>query len=446
MRTEFARVHQQQVLGLPNRDALLQLARRVPSTDLQVVITAMLVQKETGGNLVEILERTAAVLRDRLRIQGDVRVHTAQGRLTGAILCLLPVVMYGLINLANPGYTRVLIEDPVGRKMIYVGMGMIAIGGNADSQNRKDQSVKRMKPIYLLSVQLSVFCATALLSVWFMTRTTPAAKRLYGVTRLVPESAHGSAQALAEPARDHLPGPAWRLGAAGHDGERQAANAVSGGRAAQPKQHRRLLCRPACWGRWQCWCCGRSSGRSVSSVIALLAAGAYLGPDLWLKARTKRRREQIRLGLPDALDLMVVCVDAGLGLDQALLRTGQELGTSHPAIAEEFMLINLEQRAGKPRINAWRDMADRTQLETVKGFATMLAQSDRFGTPISRALGTFADDLRKKRSQQAQELAAKTTVKLMFPLVLFIFPSMFIVLLGPAALTISRNLGVLTGK
>jgi len=129
LRSEFVRVHQQQVLGLPNRDALLQLGRRVPSTDLQVVITAMLVQKETGGNLVEILERTAAVLRDRLRIQGDVRIHTAQGRLTGTILCLLPVVMYGLINLANPGYTRVLIEDPVGRKMTYAGIGMISVGG-----------------------------------------------------------------------------------------------------------------------------------------------------------------------------------------------------------------------------------------------------------------------------------------------------------------------------
>jgi tight adherence protein B len=128
LRSEFARVHQQQNLGLPNRDALLQLGRRVPSTDLQVVITAMLVQKETGGNLVEILERTATVLRDRLRIQGEVRVRTAQGRLTGAILCLLPVVMYGLINVANPGYTRVLIDDPVGRKMTYTGIGMIATG------------------------------------------------------------------------------------------------------------------------------------------------------------------------------------------------------------------------------------------------------------------------------------------------------------------------------
>jgi tight adherence protein B len=128
LRSEFARVHQQHTLGLPNRDALLQLGRRISSTDLQVVITAMLVQKETGGNLVEILERTASVLRDRLRIQGEVRVRTAQGRLTGAILCLLPLVLYVLINLSNPGYTRVLLEDPTGRKMTFAGIGMIAAG------------------------------------------------------------------------------------------------------------------------------------------------------------------------------------------------------------------------------------------------------------------------------------------------------------------------------
>ena len=177
----------------------------------------------------------------------------------------------------------------------------------------------------------------------------------------------------------------------------------------------------------------------------LLGVG-YLAPDFWLSARIKQRREEIRLGLPDALDLMVVCMDAGLGLDQALLRTGQELSGSHPVLAEELMQINLEQRAGKPRVNAWRDMADRTQLETVKGFASMLAQSDRFGTPVSKALSTFADRLRTHRSQLAEEMAAKSTIKLMFPLVLFIFPSMFIVLLGPAALTISRSLGTLGGK
>jgi tight adherence protein B len=129
LRAEFREVYKQQSFGLPQRDALLQLGRRVPSADLQIVITAMLVQKETGGNLVEILERTTAVLRDRMRIQGELRIRTAQGRLTGWILCLLPVVMFVLISLANPGYSDVLVHDPVGRKLTYAGIGMMALGG-----------------------------------------------------------------------------------------------------------------------------------------------------------------------------------------------------------------------------------------------------------------------------------------------------------------------------
>jgi tight adherence protein C len=174
-------------------------------------------------------------------------------------------------------------------------------------------------------------------------------------------------------------------------------------------------------------------------ILGLMMA-AYMAPDAWVGYRTRTRRERIRLGLPDALDLMVVCVDAGLAIDQALLRAGQELALSQHEISEEFIQINFEQRAGKPRIEAWQSMADRTKLDTVKSFVQMLAQTDRFGTPLVRALRVFADGLRQKRRQQAEELGAKTTVKLIFPLVLFIFPSIFIVLLGPAVILIARNM------
>jgi len=129
LRSEFGEVYKQQNFGIPSRDAMLQLGRRVPSTDLQVLITAILVQKETGGNLVDILDRTAAVLRDRLRIQGELRIHTAQGRLTGWVLCLLPLVMFCLISLTNPAYSAILVHDPVGRKLAYAGAGMMAMGG-----------------------------------------------------------------------------------------------------------------------------------------------------------------------------------------------------------------------------------------------------------------------------------------------------------------------------
>jgi tight adherence protein C len=175
-------------------------------------------------------------------------------------------------------------------------------------------------------------------------------------------------------------------------------------------------------------------------VFACAAVG-FLLPDLWLMRAVGRRQERIRLSLPDALDLLVICLEAGLGLDQALVRVGQELKIRHPELSKEFLLINLEQRAGQPRLEAWNNMAGRTGVESVRSFVHMLIQTERFGTPISKSLGAFADALRTKRRQQAEERAAKTTIKLVFPLVLFIFPSLFIVLLAPAIITIMQSLG-----
>jgi tight adherence protein B len=126
--SEFGEIFNQQNLGLPLRDALMQLLDRVPSLDLRVLVTAILVQKDTGGNLAEILDRTVFVIRERLRIQGEIRVQTAQGRLTGWILSALPVVMLVLINMLNPGYSNILLHDPLGRKMIYISIGMLATG------------------------------------------------------------------------------------------------------------------------------------------------------------------------------------------------------------------------------------------------------------------------------------------------------------------------------
>jgi tight adherence protein B len=128
-KTEFGEVFKKQNYGLPLRDALTQLLERVPSQDLRVLVTAMLVQKDTGGNLAEILDRTVFVIRERLRIHGEIRTHTAQGRLTGWILCLLPVVMMFAINVLNPGYSKIMFEEPTGQKLLYAGVGMLIVGG-----------------------------------------------------------------------------------------------------------------------------------------------------------------------------------------------------------------------------------------------------------------------------------------------------------------------------
>lgn len=174
--------------------------------------------------------------------------------------------------------------------------------------------------------------------------------------------------------------------------------------------------------------------------MIVLPCLAYLVPDFTLQRLIALRREKIRLSIPDAVDLLVICVDAGLGVDQALLRVGQELGVSHPEITGEFLQINREQRAGKPRLDAWKEMADRSGLPEIGALANMLMQTERFGTPIAKALRAFSDGIRQRRRQAAEEMASKTTVKIIFPLVIFIFPSIFIVLLGPAALSIMRTI------
>jgi tight adherence protein C len=167
----------------------------------------------------------------------------------------------------------------------------------------------------------------------------------------------------------------------------------------------------------------------------------YLLPDLVLERMVRRRRERIRRSIPDVIDLLVICVDAGLGLDQAILRVGQELSISHPEINDEFLHLNREQRAGRPRAEAWSGVADRVKLPDIDAFVSMLLQTERFGTPISKALSAFAGGVRTRRRQAAEEQAAKTTIKIIFPLVFFIFPAIFVVLLGPAALKILHGMG-----
>lgn len=171
-------------------------------------------------------------------------------------------------------------------------------------------------------------------------------------------------------------------------------------------------------------------------VCVTLGAAGYLGPDVWLRRRIRKYKEKISRSLPDALDLLNICVEAGLGLDQAMLRVSEELVLSHPELHTEFQRVQLEQRVGGGRMDAWRRFADRSDVEDVRSFVGMLVQSERFGTPIARALSRFADDLRTQRKQHAEEAAAKTRVKIVFPLVFFIFPCMFVVLLAPAIISL----------
>jgi tight adherence protein C len=178
-----------------------------------------------------------------------------------------------------------------------------------------------------------------------------------------------------------------------------------------------------------------------SFVLYAVALGlGFLAPDFWLGRRISKRQAQIRRGLPDVLDLLVICIEAGLGLDQATARTAEEMQKAHPAISDEINVVVLEQRAGRPRAESWKHFAERTDVDSVRNLVSVLVQSEQFGTSIAKTLRVHSDTLRTQRRQKVEEAAAKTTVKLVFPLVLFIFPSLFLVALGPAAIIMMEGL------
>jgi len=165
----------------------------------------------------------------------------------------------------------------------------------------------------------------------------------------------------------------------------------------------------------------------------------YMAPKIWLRRKISANQKALRFGLPDALDLMVVCVEAGLTVDSAMQRVGTEMAAAHPAISRELGIANMETRVGLPRSEALRNLGVRTGAPALQSLSAMLIQAERFGTSIAQALRVHADTLRVQRQLAAEELAAKASVKLSFPLVLFIFPATFIVLLGPTVMSIMKS-------
>jgi tight adherence protein C len=178
---------------------------------------------------------------------------------------------------------------------------------------------------------------------------------------------------------------------------------------------------------------------SVPLLVCIPALGFFI-PRFFLKRMIKQRQHRIRIALPDALDLTVICVEAGLALDQALLRVGQDLHHAHPDLSDEFHLVNLEMRAGKPRVEALRNLVDRTGVDDVRALVGTLIQTDRFGTSIAQALRVHSDSLRTARRQRAEEQAAKTTIKMVPPLVIFILVPFLFVTIGPALIQAYHSL------
>jgi tight adherence protein C len=189
-----------------------------------------------------------------------------------------------------------------------------------------------------------------------------------------------------------------------------------------------------------CLLLGKPVANSFLWILFGFIAGFFL-PRLVLSRMITGRQQRVRWGLADALDLMVVSIEAGLGLNAAMMKVSEELNDVHPEICEEFELANLEIRVGREREEALRNLAERTGVDDLRSLIAMLIQADKFGTSIARAIRVFSDSLRTKRRQRAEQAAQKAAVKLLFPLACFLFPTLFIAILGPAALTLIDTLG-----
>ena len=189
----------------------------------------------------------------------------------------------------------------------------------------------------------------------------------------------------------------------------------------------------------------RLSPRDILGVTVFAGAVGLMLPNLWLALAIKSRKEKIAHGMPDSLDLMVVTIEAGLVIDAALKRVSEEMKSVHPELAEEFVLTSMETQMGLARSEALKNLATRTDVAEMKSLTAILIQAERFGTSIAQTVRTHADSMRVKRSQQAEERAAKTAVKLIIPLIMFIFPALFVVLAGPAMMKLFETLTSIAG-
>jgi len=308
--------------------------------------------------------------------------------------------------------------------------------------------------ILIVSV-VALICVLCIIVVWYISYSQQQAK--VWVNRLRSGTSHGT-QAVPEEETSSPRRPHWVLrfiesiGLAAKPQKESELSAIRTRLMVAGYRHpkapimfwgtRLLFCVLFIFGSYFVPVEGKTNIDPVQLRMLLFVLGAIVGlylPDIWIRQRTKRRQQEIREGFPDVLDLLVVCVEAGLGLDQAIGRVGKEIQNTYPIINEEFELLSMELRLGIPREEAMRNFNRRINLDEIHQLTTLIIQADKFGSSITRALRVHADSMRKKRHSRAEELAAKLPVKLAFPLIFFIFPSLFIVLLGPAVINLMEN-------
>ena len=384
---EFKMCFEEQNYGLELKSAIENLVERVPIQDLRIVATAIMIQKESGGNLAEVLDKTSYVIRERFRLKRQVQTHTAQGRLTGWILSLLPVVLGVALYFVSPEMMSILWTRRH-RSEAAVDFCRHDVCGRIDyPAYRQHGSLKgkygtRHRRILRDLSAGSQRCNVAVLS------RRPATADCRG---------HQS-EAEAENASDHDQGDrVFDRRSGGADGAGAAEE--PGGDLGSPATfdaggYRNESAIKVFYGckvlvpLVLCLICLISNLSSMSPffVYASSLGLGFLAPDFWLGRMIWAARRRCESGLPDVLDLLVICIEAGLSLDQATARTAEELKNAQPELCDEFGVLVLEQRAGRARADAWKHLAERTGVDSIRNLVSVLVQSEQFGTSVAKTL------------------------------------------------------------
>ena len=419
-------------------------------------MTAVLTQRETGGNLSEVLDNLASVIRDRFMVMRQVRTKSAHGRLTGWVLTGLPPVAAVAIAHHQPRALRDDVRGTCRDPDVRRGDRPPDRRGVDHPEAREDRVLRACDTMSALTASMPVEFVVAMAAVFLSVALLVGARGLRRavaavtgaasprvVRRAPPDGPTSSCPRRSRPVTLDPRLARWSrlLPKSPKDMSTLERRLASGGYrstaalvtfSAAPLLLSAALALGGLVVVWIHEPVRVDLSRPVPAVVG------YLAPGFYLDYKISQRRRQIRNGLPDVLDLLIVCLEAGSSLDQSVVKVTEDLAIAYPAMSEELRVLTTETRAGKPRLEAFKNLAQRTKVDDVRALVAMLVQTDRFGTSVAQALRTMADDMRTRRRQAAEEMAAKVGVKLVFPLVFFMFPALFVVILGPAVLQFVR--------
>jgi Flp pilus assembly protein TadB len=402
---EFAYCYEQQNMGLSPDLALRDLARRSGILEIKIFVLALLVQQQTGGNLAEVLEKLAAVVRDRFRMVGKIKALTAEGRLQAVVLMgLIPFVFFALLIL-DRSYVQLLLDRPMLLIVTFTVLILMLVSGRRSRIDARLDNVSGKGT------------------------GTPDRDTVVQFARSALPAIGASLVPTKEEERSRLQARLMHAGLY----SRQAMVLFLGVKLL-------LILAPAFLGLALGFL-GMVPTREGVLVGACLCIVGMIGPSFWLDFRKRARQTRFRRALPDALDVLVICLEGGLSFPGALRRVASELETAHPLLAAELNIAQRQIQLGRSSGEALRQFGDRADLEEIRGLASIVIQAERFGASLVNALRVHAETLRIKRMHQAEEMAQKAVIKVLFPTMVCIFPGLFVVILGPGVIRLMETFG-----